>query len=101
MKSVVPLVAVALLILAGIGAFWLLKQEPAAGNMAAVPSASVDPDIGKVIGDLLKEGSGSAVIVDGKVVKVQFNLPGAETAANVSIFVSDKDGKKAATIRVT
>jgi len=90
---------VAVVILAGLGAYWLLKGESAADKLAATPSVIIDPKIGSLVADLAKEG-GSAVILDGKVTRAQFNMPGADNV-DISTSVNVKDSQSSATIVVT
>jgi hypothetical protein len=100
MKWVLPLAALALLFLAGVGAFWLLRGEPAAKDVAPARAAAVDPNVANVVSELIKQGGGSAVVVDGKVMTVQFNMPGADNV-DISTIVNGKDGHTSATILVT
>jgi hypothetical protein len=89
--------AIALLILAGIGAYWMFKKQPTAATPMA--TAVVDPNLGNVVAELMKQG-GAAVVLNGKVVKAQFILP-EKSNVGVNTMVTGNDDQTSATISVT
>jgi hypothetical protein len=99
MKQSVVLAAVAVLFLAGIGA-WLAMR----GRTPAVPSSIDDQAIAKALTQtqeiVRNGGSGSGVVQDGKFTGAAFAMPGVENV-HIETAVKGGEGMPSSSITVT